>query len=358
MPLRIGVNALYLIPGGVGGTEVYLRNLLRAAALVDGANEWTIFTNRETCDLVPAAPNFTESRQPVRARNRPWRILWEQTGLPIAAARRGIDVLLNPGFTCPLAAPFPNVTVFHDLQHKRHPEYFRWFDLPPWQFLLWAAAHRSRSLIAVSEATRADLRRYYGVDAGVIYHGVEPELFDIAERRAPQRFILCLSTLHPHKNLERLVRARAKLGRADFRLVIAGMRGFHAAQIEALIAGLDLGEQVRLAGWVSRAEVLELLRTAWGVVQPSTFEGFGMPVLEAMAAGVPLVCSDIPPFREITRDDVPLFDPLDEAAIERALSRLLDAPPPTDAARERARGFTWERAARQTIAALEKAARW
>ena len=180
----------------------------------DAADEWTIFTNRETCDLVPAAPNFTEARQPVRARSRPWRILWEQTGLPLAAARCGIDVMLNPGFTCPLAAPCPNVTVFHDLQHKRHPEYFRWFDLPAWQFLLWAAAHRSRSLIAVSEATRADLRRYYGVDASVIYHGVEPELFDIAERREPQRTRSGLSTLHPHKNLERLVRAWAKLGRA------------------------------------------------------------------------------------------------------------------------------------------------
>ena len=108
---------------------------------------------------------------------------------------------------------------------------------------------------------------------------------------------------------------------------------------------------------MSRADVLELLRTAWGIAQPSTFEGFGMPVLEAMAAGVPLVCSDIPPFREITRDAVPLFDPLDEAAIERALSQLLDAPPPAGAAREWARGFTWERAALQTIAVLEKAAR-
>ncbi len=113
---------------------------------------------------------------------------------------------------------------------------------------------------------------------------------------------------------------------------------------------------MQLAGWVSRADVLELLRTAWAVVQPSTFEGFGMPVLEAMAAGVPLACSDIPPFREIAGDDAARFDPLDEGAIERALSQLLDAPPATAAARERARAFTWERAARQTIAALEKAA--
>jgi glycosyltransferase involved in cell wall biosynthesis len=356
MPLRIGVNALYLIPGGVGGTEIYLRNLLRAAAAVDCVNQWIVFTNRESAaDLVPTAPNFTAAPQPVHARNRPWRILWEQTGLPVAAARHRIDVLLNPGFTCPLLAPCPNVTVFHDLQHERHPEYFRWFDLPAWQFLLWAAAHRSRALIAVSEATRADLLRTYGVDAAVVHHGVEPEVFAIADRRAPQPFILCLSTLHPHKNLERLVRAWARLGRTDFRLTIAGMRGFHTARIESLIAELNVGARVRLTGWLPRAEVLELLRTAWAVVQPSTFEGFGMPVLEAMAAGVPLACSDIPPFREIAADLVAMFDPLDEDAVACALARLLDAPPPTGPAREHARGFTWERAARQTIAVLEDA---
>ncbi len=250
MPLRIGVNALYLIPGAVGGTEIYLRNLLQAAARMDRENTWVVFTNRETgADLIPDAANFVHAPQNVRAANRPARILWEQTVLPVAAARRRhLDVMFNPGFTCPLLCPCPNVTVFHDLQHKRHPEYFRWFDLPAWQFLLWAATYSSRALIADSAATRDDLRFYYGVDATVIHLGVEPELFALAERREPKRFLLCLSTLHPHKNLDRLVRAYAGLGRADFDLVIAGLRGFHAAQLDALIASLGIGERVRITG--------------------------------------------------------------------------------------------------------------
>src|SRR6185369_302247 len=125
-PLRIGVNALYLIPGGVGGTEIYLRSLLAALARIDAANRYFVFTNRETgMDLTPSAPNFTAVSMRVRAERRPARIFWEQTVLPLAAARRQIDVLFNPGFTSPLYCVSPKVTVFHDLQYKRHPEFFR-----------------------------------------------------------------------------------------------------------------------------------------------------------------------------------------------------------------------------------------
>src|SRR5579862_1932194 len=126
-PLRIGVNALYLIPGGVGGTEIYLQHLLRALAETDRHNFYFVFTNRETpASLVPAAPNFQQVAQEVQAQSRPARILWEQTALPLAAMRLGLDALLNPGFTAPICWPGASVTVFHDMQHKRHPEHFRW----------------------------------------------------------------------------------------------------------------------------------------------------------------------------------------------------------------------------------------
>src|ERR1700683_1862612 len=98
--IRIGVNALYLIPGGVGGTEIYLRNLLRSLAEIDSVNQYFVFTNRETGgDLVPEPGNFTWVPQPVRASFRPTRMLWEQIVLPFSVWRRRVDVLLNPGFT-------------------------------------------------------------------------------------------------------------------------------------------------------------------------------------------------------------------------------------------------------------------
>src|SRR5262245_25260690 len=118
-PLRIGVNALSLIPGAVGRTEIYLGSLLAALVQIDPTNRCVVSTNRETgADLAPARENWTLAPLDVRAVNRPARILCEQTELPLEARRRGLDVLFNAGFTAPVFAPCPSVTVFHDLQHK------------------------------------------------------------------------------------------------------------------------------------------------------------------------------------------------------------------------------------------------
>src|SRR5262245_48944544 len=110
--LRIGVNALYLIPSGTGGgTEVYLREMLKALAEIDTINQYFVFTNQETgASLIPRAANFLWKPQAIRARFRPGRLIWEQTILPLEVARYGLDLLLNGGFTAPVLAPCPNVT--------------------------------------------------------------------------------------------------------------------------------------------------------------------------------------------------------------------------------------------------------
>jgi len=347
--LRIGVNALYLIPGGVGGTEIYLRNLLAALAEIDSVNQYVVFTNRETgLDLIPDRANFVRASQPVRASFRPARIVWEQIALPFAVRKYRLNVLFNPGFTAPIYCGCPMVTVFHDLQHKRHPEYFRWFDLPFWRFFLWASARRSRGLIAVSVATRDDLLRYYGASAAVIHHGVEWQFFEVAKRRQPRDYLLCVSTSHPHKNLDRLLRVYK--GAKDMPgLVITGVRGFAAKDVEKLAGG-----SVRLTGWIPRDQLYELFRGARGFIYPSTFEGFGMPVLEAMAAGVPVACSDIPPLREVAGSTVHYFDPSSDTALRDALERLAAGTIPTEAAARRAVQFTWEKTARVTLDYLSK----
>ena len=347
--LRIGVNALYLIPGGVGGTEIYLRNLLAALAEIDSVNQYVVFTNRETGpDLIPDRANFVCASQPVRASFRPARIVWEQFALPPAVRKYRLNVLFNPGFTAPIYCGCPMVTVFHDLQHKRHPEYFRWFDLPFWRFFLWASARRSRGLIAVSAATRDDLQRYYGAGAAVIQHGVEWQFFEVAKRRQPRDYLLCASTSHPHKNLDRLLRVY-KSAKDMPGLVITGVRGFAAKDVEKLAGG-----SVRLTGWIPRDQLYELFRGARGFIYPSTFEGFGMPVLEAMAAGVPVACSNIPPLRDVAGSTVHHFDPSSDTALRDALERLAAGTIPTEAAARRAAKFTWEKTARATLDYLSK----
>ena len=359
-PLRIGVNALYLIPGQVGGTEIYLRNLLRGLAAVDQTNQYYVFTNAETGADISQSGRMQVLAQNVRATNRPMRLIWEQTKLPMQVRRLGLDCLLNPGFTAPIVTPCPNITVFHDLQHKRHPEYFRWFDLPAWNLFLWGAVRRSRILIAVSEATKADLMRYYGLPPSrirVVHHGVEDAFFDIGRRRAgTEPILLCTSTSHPHKNLDRLIRAfeRFRSVRKEFRLIITGVRGFAAQGLEKLVS-----DGIEMTGWIPRSELYDLFRQAHAFVYPTTFEGFGLPVIEAMAAGVPLVCSDIEPLRTLTGSAALRFDPTDTNALVQALERIVSdeelRESLTRIGRERAGAFTWEQCARGTLDAIYEA---
>ena len=365
-PLAIGVNALYLIPGQVGGTEIYLRSLLAALAEHDPVNRYFVFTNRETGrDLVPEKPNFEIVPQPVRAAFRPQRILWEQTGLPIAAMRRQLDVMLNPGFTMPLASHCPQVTVFHDLQHKRHPEYFRWFDLPFWRFLLFWSAHMSRLVVAPSRATAADLMRYYRLPktkVRVARSGVDSIFFELGKRRRPEPILLSVCTLHPHKNLDALLRAFAwfRLTHPEFRLIACGLQGFYTERLFALRASLGLEDAVDFPGWIPREDLHELFTRAWAFFYPSLFEGFGLPVVEALAAGIPTVCSGIPPLSTIAGTAAVKFDPRDPEALARAMASVV-----TDEALRarlseegprRAAEFSWRETAEAVLAALREAA--
>jgi len=365
--VRIGVNALYLIPGGVGGTEIYLRALLPALAAIDSRNRYFIFTNSETgVDLVPAAPNFTHMPQQVHAMSRPARILWEQTVLPMAARRLRLDAMLNPGFTAPLLCPCPQVTVFHDLQHKRHPEYFRWFDRPFWRFFLYWAARRSKAVIAISEATAADLRRFYPrlpqAKIHVVPQGVDPAFAEIRARRNPRPFLLAVSTLHPHKNLDGLLRAFAlfRQRRPDFRLVVCGMHGFVTGPLHELRRALGLEKSVEFPGWIPREQLYDFYAQAWAFVYPSLFEGFGLPVLEAMAAGIPMACSDVEPMAGLAGDAAVMFDPRDVDAIAAAMRRITEDKARraqlAEAGPVQAAKFSWKATAEGTLAAIIKVA--
>jgi glycosyltransferase involved in cell wall biosynthesis len=285
--------------------------------------------------------------------------------LPRAAKKYGLDVLFNPGFTAPARVSCPNVTVFHDLQHKQHPEHFRALDRPAWNFFLGLSVRRSQILVADSLPTKQDLQKFYRVVPERIVVaplGVEEEFFAIASRRCrTEPLFLCVSTLHPHKNLERLIRVFAKFHakKPEYRLVIAGLKGFRTAVIEALIQQQRLRAAVELTGWIPREELYLLFQRAEAFFYPSTFEGFGLPVVEAMAAGVPLACSSIEPLRSIVGDAALTFAPEDNAAILDAMEQLSGDPELrarlAGRASARARTYTWENCATITLSAIRAA---
>jgi glycosyltransferase involved in cell wall biosynthesis len=372
--VRIGINALFLVPGAVGGTEIYLGSLLNALQTIDKSNEYLVFINRETNretanEFVPAG--FRAIPCAVSARVRASRILWEQLCFPAQLAKHRIDVLLNPGFTMPVFSKCPSVTVFHDLQHRRYPEFFRWFDLPFWNLLLWSSAKRSRSLIAVSEATARDIERYYSDVTGkivVIPHGVDPEFFRIGVRRAsaassrPEKYLLTVSTLHPHKNIGRLLEAfRIFRGlHPEYRLVIAGLRGHATAAIESQRSSLNLEQSVTLTGWIARDALYDLFEHADAFIAPSTFEGFGMPLIEALAAGIPAACSAISPLTDIAGQAAAQFNPESDVEIAGAMELIATNPnfrhQAAIAGPAQARLFNWTTTAHLTLQELERTA--
>jgi glycosyltransferase involved in cell wall biosynthesis len=254
------------------------------------------------------------------------------------------------------------VTVFHDLQHKRHPEYFRWFDRPFWRFFLYWAARRSKALIAISGPTAADLRRFYPrlpeSKIHIVPQGVDPVFATIRPRRNPEPFLLAVSTLHPHKNLDGLLRAFALFRRRhpNFRLVVSGMHGFFTGPLHELRRTLGLEQAVEFPGWIPREQLYDLYARAWAFVYPSLFEGFGLPVLEAMAAGVPMACSDVEPMASLAGDAAVKFDPGDVDAMAAAMLRVTEDEALrsrlTEAGPRHAAKYSWKATAEGTLAVL------
>lgn len=359
------------MPGRTGGMETVARELIPALAAARPDLRLTAFVNRETAsEQGPWREAAEWVTLPVRASNRLDWVRGEQTLLPRAAAAAGVEVLHSLGATSPFwGGPFRRVLNIYDFNYRLYPEthnriYGRGLDL-----LVRFGAHRSHRIIACSQSTRGDAERLLGV-AGeridVVPLGLgarssvaptpEPELRERFALGPGRRIALTFSDRRPHKNLMRLLEA---LGEDDWQLVIAGYQTPYERELRARIAALGLEQRVRLLPWVPDADREGLYALASVFVFPSLYEGFGLPVLEAMARGIPVACSNAASLPEVAGDAALLFDPRDTAAIAAAIERLLGDDSLREglrlAGRERAARFTWERTAQLTLASYQRA---
>ena len=366
---HIGLNLIFLVPGETGGMEVAARELIPALlAEAPAGMRFTAFVNREAAAAKdgPWGELLGAVTVPVNARNRVQWVLGEQTLLPRLAAREGVDLVHSLASTAPLWGRFRRVVTVHDLIYARFPEAHAGLRDKGMRVLVPQAVRRSHRVIADSQSTRNDLIELLGVRSDRI--DVVPLGLGSVRRAAPlperetrarfelgeRRVVLSLSAKRPHKNLIALIDALARLP-ADSRplLVLPGYPTAHEAELRERAVSAGVADDVRFPAWVSAAELEGLWALADAFVYPSLYEGFGLPVLEAMARGVPVACSDASSLPEVAGEAALLFDPHDEAAVAAALRRLLE----DRALRERlrARGlarvaeFTWERTARLTL---------
>ena len=371
--MHVGLNLVFLVPGEQGGMEVYARELLRALPAERPDLRLTAFVNREARAAGGEWDEFAEVVEvPVFARSRVQWVRGEQQLLPGLARRAGVDVLHSLASTAPARGRFRRVVTIHDLLYRVVPDaHFGVLGLGM-RVLIPTAAHRSHRVIVDSQSTRADVRRHLHVPErklDVVPLGVgttsagEPEPAPaLRERHALGALpvALSLSAKRPHKNLARLLEALAAIP-AERRpvLVVPGYRTPYEATLRERAAQLGVTGDLRLLDWVSGTELEGLYALADVFVFPSLYEGFGLPVLEAMRRGVPVACSDRSSLPEVAGDAALLFDPDDAqaitAAIERVLGDAAEASRLRDAGRAQAQRFTWAATARATAASYERA---
>ena len=369
----IGIDASRAATGQRTGTEAYALHLIRALIPLAAGRGHTLrlyFNAAPAPGLFPAAPHVVPTVIPLRR-------MWTHARLGHELRRRPPDVFFTPAHVIPVGIRCPAVATVHDLGYERFPAAHPRRQLA---YLRWSTRHNARvawRVIADSQATAGDLTALYATDPAriaVVYPGANADLRRVTDPatitaatakygiRPP--YLLYLGTLQPRKNLVRLVEAFAasNLHNDDYTLVLAGRAGWLAEPLLAAVRALPAAVQARvlLPGYVDEADKAALLSGAMALLFPSLYEGFGFPVLEAMACGLPVISANTSSLPEVAGDAALLVDPLDTAVLGEAMRRLV--------ADETLRGeliargyanlarFNWPTAAAQTLHVLEEAA--
>lgn len=370
--MRIGIDAT-AVPHQRTGAGNYIFNLIQTLAAVDQANEYVVFGRAELeAELVLDTPRVRFVRREFPSRGV--RLAWEQVGLPLDVRSERLDVLHSPHYTMPVLRFARSVVTFHDMTFVMYPDLHQRVKRVFFPRTMRLSARRADRLIVVSDSTREDLVRMWGVDRARITTiplaadpGFRPQSPDeIAAGCArydlrPGCYILYVGMLEPRKNVDRLVEAFGQVAGAmpGMDLVIAGRRGWMYDQIFAQVEALRLRDRVRFTDFVPQESLPALYGGARLFAYPSKYEGFGIPVLEAMSCGTPVVTTNVSSMPEVAGDAAVLVAPDDVAGLASALRKVADDP----ALRAdlscrglaRAKAFSWERSARETIAVYQAA---
>lgn len=364
---RIGLDAHLLNLSGnyrSAGITWYIYHLLQHLTPSDDL-AFTVFLSEPRAREIFKPLAIACSRLPT---HKPMtRIFWEQIIQPIALRRENIAVLHALAFAGPIVISIPWLATIFDLSFARYPHSFNRLNRI---YLTWAAQNSVRHanrLIAISESTKRDLIKMFGArpeQVSVIYCGVDPafsptptRLDAQARAKMPAQFILHVGTIEPRKNIVRLIRAFAQAKRAarlPHQLVLIGARGWKYAEVDQVIAQENIANAVIFPGYIPQDELPAWYRAADLFVYPSLYEGFGLPPLEALASGTPVISSNAAALPEVVGEAAIQVSPADHAALTDAIIRILNDSSLREQMTARgiaqAKKFSWERAGQETMA--------
>jgi glycosyltransferase involved in cell wall biosynthesis len=366
--VRIGVMLRHYDQHG-GGVRVYTQKLLQALLELRTGHEFVfLYRNPALIGTYASSGQVEEVALPARS-----VLTWDQVAVPAAARRLGVDLLFNPKYSIPLRAPCPSVWVCHGLDWYVMPWGSRLADRVSHRFLVPRYAAKAGAILAVSEVTREHVMHYLKVQpdrVATVYSGVDDvfrrpvskqRLEEIRKKYSlPARFLLYAGAIYPPKNFTRLVRAYAQVGpERGIPLVVAGGENRFLSEREIREPeAMGIQEWVRWPGWVEQEDLVGFYTLAEALLLPSIFESCGLPVLEAMAAGCPVVTADRYGTKELAEGAAVLVDPESVESIATGIRRVLDEgslrAQLVAAGNERSRDFTWQRCAAGTMAVLER----
>lgn len=372
--IRLGVNTLFHVPGDVGGTETYLIEMLRAIVQAPSLTDLVLFTNCNNHDLLQREFDHDNRTQlikvPVRSAKRPHRIIAEQFLLPFYVLPQKIDMLWSPGYTAPFWCGCPQVVTIHDVQYKSHPDDLSFLERITLDTLVRLACRRCKAVIAVSEFSRQEIIRHSLAGAGkiqAILEGVDQFKNAVIDRKAGMveigkkipadtPFILCVAHVYPHKQIDKLVKAFALVkDEIPHNLVLVGKPRLGEPALQKALKELACPERViRFTEGVAFDLLKVMYEQANFFILPSSYEGFGLPILEAMISGTPVVCVQKASLPEVAGDygfyvDEPTPEKLAEAMLQVTRLPSDHRAKHTDAARQWASSFTWKKSAEKTL---------
>lgn len=369
--MRIGIDCT-AIPAEPVGAGKYIIELVRALVSLDSGDEWVLFVQPKGRELI-GLPASLRLQYILTAENRPaWRLLGEQLVLPVLVKRAGVDLLHSPHYTRPFILPCASVITFHDMTFFLFPELHTRVKRLFFQNAIRLSASKADALIAVSESTRRDAIRLLGISPHKIYStplGVSERYRLISDEvvlekarlryKLPAKYLLYVGTIEPRKNLPLLIRSYYRFldqGNA-LPLVVVGRKGWMFDDTFQLIEELGLKDKVFFAGYISEEDMPLVYNLAQAFVYPSLYEGFGLPPLEAMACGVPVITTAISAMRDHVAGAGILVPPNDEQALAQAIHMLIQDSSVREKlsieGQTRAAQFTWKRTAQETLKAYQ-----
>ncbi|MEK7569862.1 MAG: glycosyltransferase family 1 protein [Patescibacteria group bacterium] len=375
--MRIGIDCRTILnphSGERAGVGHYVHGLVNALIRQNPKDEFVLYFDYRTPDMgMFSRPNVKVKHFPFSQYGKYLSFGYSHMLITAYLLKEGLDVLHIPAGSIPLTYPKKVVYTMHDVAIFKHPEWFP-SSFVSRNVLVPQTLRKADAIIAVSGSTAKDLKQLFNINAKkitTIHHGFDVQKIPLKRRatetlakfKLPKQYFLFVGTLEPRKNVENLMRAFKQLqektpAAKDVVLVLAGQYGYHSEQIMQEMLDLGLKRSIRYLGYVSHNEKLELIKHATAFTFPTLYEGFGLPVLEALALGVPVITSNNSSLPEITGKAAILVDPKNVNDIARAMRDILTKPATVQrlqaAGPKQALSFSWDTCAQETMKVYRK----